>query len=124
MPPHEAPPITEEQYWRDYELIDNSIHAAIVCCYTHRAISYLVATDPEIYARVNANAEFWQTTAYSLQNMLFILLSRILSHSRGVHPCINLGVRRLPDRIYSPRARAAPAFSRCPAQSGRQALAE
>src|ERR1039458_4617777 len=85
MPPHEPPPITEAQYWRDYELIDNDIHAAIVCCYTHRAISHLVATDPEIYARVNANPEFWQATAYSLQNMLFILLSRILGHSSGVH---------------------------------------
>lgn len=90
MAPTGPLPMTEEEYWRDYEVISDDVHAAIVTCYTHRALNHLIATDQDVYAKVNANPEFWRATSYSLQNMMFILLSRILDTDGKVHSLHNV----------------------------------
>src|ERR1039457_4244587 len=73
--------MTDVEYWRDYDVIRDDVHAAMVSCYTHRAINHLAASDTRVWTRMNSNAEFWQVTSYSLKNTLFIVLSRILDQS-------------------------------------------
>ena len=77
--------MTYTEYWLDYDIISNDVHTAMVSCYTHRAINHLAASDLEIRKRMNNNAEFWKITSYSLQNTLFIVLSRILDSDRDVY---------------------------------------
>lgn len=85
MPADSLRSITEDQYWRDYDLISNDVHAAMVICYTHRAINHLAATDVTTSSKMNANLEFWQATSYSLQSMLMITLARVLDANGDVH---------------------------------------
>ncbi len=78
-------PLTEEEYWRDYGIISDDVNAAMVSCYTHRAINHIAAQDRRIFDRLNRQPEFWRVTAFSLQNTLFIVLSRILDPDPGLH---------------------------------------
>jgi hypothetical protein len=77
--------MTDAEYWRDYAIIRDDVHAAMVSCYTHRTINHIAASDWEVWAKINSNAEFWQVTSYSLQNTLFIILSRILDQDPALH---------------------------------------
>src|ERR1700691_1771524 len=81
MHPNASPyaSMTDADSWRD------DVHAAMVSCYTHRAINHLAASEMEVSAKMNNNAEFWHVTSYSLQNTLFILLSRILDPDSALH---------------------------------------
>jgi AbiU2 len=79
------PPLTEEQYWRDYKAIEDDVHAAMVICYTHRALNHVPAGDATLSAKMNATPEFWMVTSSTLQSMLFIVLARILDHDPDVH---------------------------------------
>ena len=83
--PTGPPPLTEQEYWQDYEIIKNDVHAAMVSCYTHRAINHIVATEMDILEKMNRSAEFWQVTSFGLQNTLFIVLARILDSDRDAH---------------------------------------
>jgi hypothetical protein len=85
QPPPSARPLTEQEYWRDYDIIKNDVHAAMVSCYTHRTINNIAATDEDILEKMNRSAEFWQVTSFSLQNTLFIVLARILDSDPDVH---------------------------------------
>jgi hypothetical protein len=80
-----APHLTEAEYWRDYDIIRNEANAAMVSCYTHRAINHIAATEPEIAAKMNYNADFWRITSFSLQTTMFIVLARILDSDGSVH---------------------------------------
>ena len=80
-----TPPLGEPEYWRDYDIIRNDLHAAMVSCYTHRAINHIAATDTEIALRMNRNPDFWRVTLFSLQNTLFIVLARILDSDPNLH---------------------------------------
>ena len=71
--------MTEAEYWQDYEIIKNDVHAAMVSCYTHRTINHIAATDVGILEKMNLQPEFWQVTSFSLQNSLFIVLANNLS---------------------------------------------
>lgn len=77
--------ITEAEYWRDFDIIRNDVNAAMVCCYTHRALNHLAATDEALALRLNRTPGFWQVTSFSLQNSLFIVLARILDSDDHVH---------------------------------------
>jgi hypothetical protein len=79
------PPLNEREYWRDYDIIRDDVHAAMVSCYTHRTINHIAATEPEILEKINKCAEFWQVTSFGLQNTLFIVLARILDSDPDVH---------------------------------------
>jgi hypothetical protein len=83
--PAGPPPLTEQEYWRDYDIIRDDVLAAMVACYTHRAINHLAANDEEILEKMNRSAEFWQVNSFSLQNTLFIVLARILDSDPDVH---------------------------------------
>ena len=78
--PTGRPPLTEAEYWRDYDIIRNDINAAMVSCYTEQAIHQIAATDTGVLERINRNADFWRVTTFGLQNSLFIVLARILDH--------------------------------------------
>ncbi|MGJ5814471.1 hypothetical protein [Paludibaculum fermentans] len=78
-------PLTEEEYWRDYEIIRNDVNAAMVSCYTHRTITLIVASDSDLAMRVNRHPDFWRITSFSLQNSLFIVLARILDSDPRLH---------------------------------------
>ena len=77
--------MTEEEYWRDYDIIRNDVNAAMVSCYTHRAINDTAVADRKIYQRLNRHPDFWQVTSFSLQNSLFIVLARILDSDPKLH---------------------------------------
>lgn len=79
------PPMTEEEYWRDYDIIRNNVNAAMVSCYTHRAINDTAVADRKIYQRLNRQPDFWRVTSFSLQNTLFIVLARILDSDPKLH---------------------------------------
>jgi hypothetical protein len=90
--PSGRPPLTEEEYWRDYGIIRDDVNAAMVTCYTHRAINHIGATDENILEKMNRTSDFWRATSFSLQNTLFIVLARILDSDPEVHsiyPVIN-----------------------------------
>jgi hypothetical protein len=84
--PAGPPPLSEPEYWRDYDIIRNDVHAAMVSCYTHRAITHIAATDTDIALRMNRNPDFWRVTLFSLQNTLFIVLARILDSDSACTP--------------------------------------
>jgi hypothetical protein len=77
--------MTEAEYWRDYDIIRNEVNAAMVSCYTHRAINEIAARDMEIPQKLNRNPSFWRVTSSSLQTTLFIVLARIFDHDGSVH---------------------------------------
>lgn len=77
--------MTEAEYWQDYEIIKNDIHAAMVSCYTHRTVNHIAATDMDVLEKMNRWPEFWQVASFSLQNSLFIVLARLLDSDPGVH---------------------------------------
>lgn len=83
--PAGSPPLTEQEYWHDYDIIRNDVNAAMVSCYTHRAINDVAAGDIEILEKMNRNPEFWRITSFSLQNTLFVVLARILDSDPRVH---------------------------------------
>ena len=83
--PAGPPPFSEKDYWRDYDIIRDDVHAAMVACYTQRTINSIAANDEEILEKINRSAEFWQVTSFSLQNTLFIVLARILDSDPDVH---------------------------------------
>jgi hypothetical protein len=79
------PPLTEVEYWRDYNIIRDDVNAAMVTCYTHRTINHIAANDMDVAGRMNRNPDFWRVTSFSLQNTLFIVLARILDSDPDVH---------------------------------------
>ena len=83
--PAGPPPLTEGEYWRDYDIIRNDVNAAMVSCYTHRAINAAAVADRKIYQRLNRHPDFWRVTSFSLQNSLFIVLARILDSAPNLH---------------------------------------
>jgi hypothetical protein len=85
MDPTGLRPMTEAEYWQDYEIIKNDLNAAMVSCYTHRTINRLAATDVDILEKINRQPEFWLATSFSLQNSLFIVLARLLDSDPHVH---------------------------------------
>src|SRR3569833_2509189 len=92
MAPNGPRPMTEAEYWQDYEIIKNDVHAAMVSCYTHRTIIHIAATDMDILEKMNRQPEFWQVTSFSLQNTLFIILARLLDSDpdvHSIHPAMN-----------------------------------
>ena len=76
--PPGPPPLTETEYWRDYDIIRDDVNAAMVCSYTLRTINEVAAADRKIFERLNRHPSFWRTTSFGLQNSLFIVLARIL----------------------------------------------
>jgi hypothetical protein len=79
------PPLTEIEYWRDYDIIRNDVNAAMVSCYTHRAINHVAAADRNISQRLNRHADFWRVISFGLHNSLFIVLARILDSDPELH---------------------------------------
>lgn len=90
MAPTGRPPMTEEDYWRDYDIIRNDVNAAMVCCYTQRAINDIAVADTTILQKLNRNANFWRINTFSLQGMLFIVLARILDTNPDAHSVYQL----------------------------------
>lgn len=89
------PPLTEQEYWRDYDIIRDDVHAAMVSCYTHRTINHIATTEPDTLEKINRSAEFWQVTSFGLQNTIFIVLARILDSDpkvHSIHPVVNATV--------------------------------
>jgi hypothetical protein len=82
--------MTEEEYWRDYDIIRNDVNAAMLCCYTQRAINDTAVADTAILQNLNRNANFWRINSFSLQGMLFIVLARILDTNPDVHSVYQL----------------------------------
>jgi hypothetical protein len=92
MAPNGPPPMIEEEYGRDYEIIKNDVHAALVNCYTHRTINRIASTDMDTSEKMNRQPEFWQVTSFSLRNTLFIVLARPLDSDpdvHSIHPVLN-----------------------------------
>lgn len=85
MAPNGPPPMSEKEYWRDYEIIRNDVNAAMVSCYTHRAINSIAASDMDMAQRMNNHPDYWRVNSFSLQTTLFIVLARILDPDPGVH---------------------------------------
>jgi hypothetical protein len=85
LAPAGPPPLTEAEYWRKYKLIEDDVHAAMLFCYTHRAINHIPAREADISVAMNRTPEFWIVTSSSLQSMLFIVLARILDSDGEVH---------------------------------------
>jgi len=84
--------MTEDEYWRDYDIIRNDVYAAMVTCYTHRAINHIATTDGGILENMNLQPEFWRVASFSLQNTLFIVLARLLDSDpdvHSIHPVLN-----------------------------------
>ncbi|MEX2263004.1 MAG: hypothetical protein WD696_13695 [Bryobacteraceae bacterium] len=79
------PPLTEKEYWRDYDIIRNGVAAAMVSCYTHRTINRIAASDRKIAQKLNRTPDFWRITSFSLHSTLFIVLARLLEHDDKVH---------------------------------------
>jgi hypothetical protein len=85
-PAPEGPPLlTETEYWRDYDIIRNDVNAAMVSCYTHRAINHVAVADRTISQRLNRHADFWRVMSFGLHNSLFIVLARILDSDSRLH---------------------------------------
>ena len=84
-PTRERALLAEDEYRRDYDIIRNDVSAAMVCCYTQRAINDIAVADPAVLQRLNRSATFWRINSFSLQGMLFIVLARILDTDPGVH---------------------------------------
>jgi hypothetical protein len=82
--------MTEEEYWRDYDIIRNDVNAAMVCCYTQRGINDIAVADTTILQKLNRNANFWRINSFSLQGVLFIVLARILDTNPDVHSLYQL----------------------------------
>ena len=83
--PAGPPPLTETEYWRDYDIIRNDVNAVMVSCYTQRTINDVAAADRKISQRLNRHPDFWRVTSFGLQNSLFIVLARILDSDPKVH---------------------------------------
>ena len=88
--PAGPPPLTEKEYWHDYDVIRNDVNGAMVACYTPRTINHIAATDFEILEKMNRTPDFWRVTSFSLQSTLFIVLARILDNDNNVHSIYNL----------------------------------
>lgn len=102
--PAGPPPLTETEYWRDYDIIRNDVNAAMVSCYTHRTINDVAAADRKISQRLNRHPDFWRVTSFGLQNSLFIVLARILDSDPKLHSIYQVlnATIHWPRRPFSP----------------------
>jgi hypothetical protein len=77
--------LTEDQYWRDYEIIRNNIYAAVVSCHTHNVITHVAANDTDVLQKLRRHGEFWNLTLANLQTTVFIVLAQIFDPDPSVH---------------------------------------
>jgi hypothetical protein len=76
--------MTEQEYWRDHELIRRDITIAIQAFYTYIEIYRCAAESKSIYDRINKEASFWTLQLYALQATFFIVLGRIFDKDKDV----------------------------------------
>ena len=67
-----ATSITEEDYWRMFELIRGDVEIAIKSNLTYLTVHRLAAENADIFDKYNRFAEFWMLNAYSLQTTFFV----------------------------------------------------
>jgi hypothetical protein len=80
-----ATSITEEVYWRMFELIRGDVDTAIKSNFTYLTIHRLAAENADIFDKYNRFAEFWMLNAYSLQTAFFVTFGRIFDMRRDVY---------------------------------------
>ena len=78
-------PVTESEYWRDYELIRDAVSAAVQSFHGHLALNNFAVADEQLLQKINKVPEFWKLHAFSLQTTFFIVLARIFDNSRDAH---------------------------------------
>lgn len=78
-------PLTEAEYRGDVELLHAEIDHAIAIFHTREEINRLAAEDQGIRRILDADADFWNVQAHSLQESLFIRLGRILDTDPDAH---------------------------------------
>ena len=80
-----ATSITQEDYWRMFELIRGDVETAIMSNFTYLTIHRLAAENADIFDKYNRFAEFWMLNAYSLQTTFFVTFGRIFDTRRDVY---------------------------------------
>jgi hypothetical protein len=67
-----AKSITEENYWRMFELPRGDVETAIKSNLTYLTVHRLAAENADIFDKYNRFAEFWMVNAYSLQTTFLL----------------------------------------------------
>jgi hypothetical protein len=80
-----ATSITEENYWRMFELPRGDVETAIKSNLTYLTVHRLAAENADIFDKYNRFAEFWMVNAYSLQTTFFVTFGRIFDTRRDVY---------------------------------------
>jgi len=74
--------MTESEYWRDHQLINDEVNIAIETFYTYLEIHACAAEDRDVYRMLNKQPAFWNIQLYGLQSAFFIALGRIFDDGR------------------------------------------
>jgi hypothetical protein len=80
-----ATSITEEDYWRMFELIRGDVETAIKSNLTYLTVHRVAAENADIFDKYNRFAEFWMVNAYTLQTTFFVTFGRIFDTRRDVY---------------------------------------
>lgn len=74
--------MTESEYSRDHQLIDEEVNLAIESFYTHLEIHACAAEDRDVYRMLNEQPTFWNVQLYGLQSAFFLALGRIFDDGK------------------------------------------
>ncbi|MEY3882111.1 MAG: hypothetical protein RIQ94_2907, partial [Pseudomonadota bacterium] len=77
--------MTEEDFWKDFELIKKEIDIAIYSYYTWIEINNYVAINKKILNSMNKTPMFWKANLYGLQVSYFMVLGRIFDDGKDCH---------------------------------------
>jgi hypothetical protein len=85
-PSPEAPPLlTEAEYKKLYDLINNELHTAIHSFYTLMEIKWWAAESRDNLQKLNTDSIFWITQLNALQTTYFIVLGRLFDDDSRAH---------------------------------------
>jgi|SRR5580698_55536 hypothetical protein len=79
-----ATSISEEEYWRMFDLIRGDVETATRSNFTYLTVHRLAAESATIYHKYNRFADFWMLNAYSLQTTFFVTFGRIFDTRHDV----------------------------------------
>lgn len=77
--------MTDEEFWKGFELTRNEIDIAIYSYYTWLEIQNYAATNEEVRNSMNKTPMFWNITLYGLQESFFMALGRVFDDGKDCH---------------------------------------
>ena len=77
--------MTDEEFWKGFELTRDEINVAIYSYYTWLEILNYAATNREILNSINRTPSFWNVTLHGLQESFFMALGRIFDDGKDCH---------------------------------------